>query len=68
MKSMLSLLAAAALFASTGMASAMCGHDSAKLQQSVASTTTTAPVDETEAVSTHDPLTVKKPVSEEPAE
>ncbi len=68
MKSLLSLLTVAAFVASTGFASAMCGHDSAKLQQSVASTTTTAPVEDTEAVSTHDPKTVKPTVSQEPAE
>jgi uncharacterized protein YcnI len=70
MKTMLSLLAAAALFVSAGGAYAMCGHDSAKLEQTVASTTTAVPSEE-EAASTHE-TTVKKPVEttseEKPAE
>jgi uncharacterized protein YcnI len=60
MKTMLSLLAAAALFVSAGGAHAMCGHDSAKLEQTVASTSTAVPSEE-EAASTHE-TTVKKPV------
>lgn len=60
MKSMLSLLAAAAFLVSASGAHAMCGHQSAKLEQTVASTTIAVPSEE-EAASTHE-TAVKKPV------
>jgi hypothetical protein len=60
MKHMLSLVAVTAIVASVGPAFAMCGHDSAKLDQTLASTATTVPSEE-EAASTFDPATTKKP-------
>ena len=67
MKLMLSLVAVSAMVVSAGPAFAMCGHDSAKLEQTLASTATTVSSEE-EAASTFDPATIKKPaetVSEE---
>lgn len=65
MKILLCLVASTSIAASAGTASAMCGHQSAKLEQSVASTATATPVEETEAASTFDPNTVKKLVEGE---
>jgi hypothetical protein len=61
MKYMLSLVAVSAIVVSVGPAFAMCGHDSAKLEQTLASSATAVPSEE-EAASTFDPATIKKPV------
>lgn len=63
MTRMLSVLAASALFAAAGSAYAACGHQSAGIEQTVASAATVTASDE-EAASTFDPLAVKKPVEE----
>jgi hypothetical protein len=62
MKTLLSIVAASGLVLSTASAFAECGgHQSAKLNQVVASNDV-APVQQEVAASTYDPQTIKKPV------
>ena len=65
MKTLLSLLAASAIAVSATSAFAMCGHQSVKLQQTIASSTNQT---EQEAMTTHEDETVKRKVTEEKAD
>ena len=66
MKTLLSIVAASGLVLSTAAAFAECGgHQSAKLNQVVASTEV-APAPQEVAASTYDPQTIKKPVETTP--
>ena len=66
MKTLLSVLAASAIAFSASSAFAMCGHESAKLEQTVASTS--QPADEQEAMTTYDPKETVIKAEEEKAE
>lgn len=63
MKTLLSVVAASALALSAGSAFAMCGHQSAKVEQTIASTSV-LPAEE-EAVTTHETVEEKKLPAEE---
>ena len=63
MKTLLSIVAASGLVLSTASAFAECGgHQSAKLNQVVATTEVAPAPQEVAAASTYDPQTIKKPV------